>query len=262
MKSFSAFVLLFSVTGLGGCPGPGAPVGTPVFTYSIVEEFPHDAEAFTQGLVFYDGRLYEGTGLWGRSTVREVELETGVVSRSRDLDASYFGEGLTLFGDRMIQLTWRSKVGFVYDRDSFEVLREFDYPSQVLEGWGITHDGEFLIVSDGTPVLHFLDPETFVEVASVEVFDGEDAVGRLNELEYVGGEIYANVWQTDRIARIDPDTGSVASWIDLSGLLPVEDRAAADWLNGIAYDAANDRLFVTGKLWPTLFEIALSLAES
>ena len=262
MKSFYAFVLLFSVAGLGGCPGPGAPVGTPVFTYSVVEEFPHDVEAFTQGLVFYDGHLYEGTGLWGRSTVREVELETGVVSRSRDLNASVFGEGLTLFGDRMIQLTWRSKVGFVYDRDSFEILREFDYPSQVLEGWGITHDGESLIVSNGTPVLHLLDPETFAEVKSVEVLDGEDAVDRLNELEYIGGEIYANVWQTDRIARIDPDTGSVASWIDLSGLLAAEDRAAADWLNGIAYDAANDRLFVTGKLWPTLFEITLSLAES
>jgi glutaminyl-peptide cyclotransferase len=171
-----------------------------------------------------------------------------------------FGEGIAIYGDRIIQLTWQSHIGLVYDKTSFELLRTFSYPT---EGWGLTHDGARLIMSDGTATLHFLDPETFVEVGQVEVYDVDGPVVRLNELEYIGGEIYANIWQTDRIVRIDPQTGQVLGWVDLSGLLSPEDRQQpVDVLNGIAYDPASDRLFVTGKLWPKLFEIELVAAGS
>jgi glutamine cyclotransferase len=206
-------------------------------------------------LVFEDGVLYEGTGLNGRSTLRRVELETGEVLQIHELPAQFFGEGVTVYGNDIIQLTWQSHVGFVYDRDSFELLQEFNYSTQ---GWGITHDGERLIMSDGTATLYFLDPETFEEIGRVGVYDNDGSVNRLNELEYVQGEIYANVWQTNCIARIDPQTGQVVGWIELKGLLTPEDRGEpVDVLNGIAYDAENARLFVTGKLWPKLFEIEL-----
>jgi len=206
-------------------------------------------------LVFEDGVLYEGTGLNGHSTLRRVELETGEVLQIHELPAQFFGEGVTVYENDIIQLTWQSHVGFVYDRDSFELLQEFNYSTQ---GWGITHDGERLIMSDGTATLYFLDPETFEEIGRVGVYDNDGSVNRLNELEYVQGEIYANVWQTNCIARIDPQTGQVVGWIELKGLLTPEDRGEpVDVLNGIAYDAENARLFVTGKLWPKLFEIEL-----
>jgi glutamine cyclotransferase len=206
-------------------------------------------------LVFENGVLYEGTGLYEHSTLRRVELETGDILQIRELSDRFFGEGITIYGDRIIQLTWRSHIGFVYDKNSFELLQEFNYST---EGWGITYDGEHLIMSDGTSTLHFLDPQTFEETGQVEVFDNDGPVTRLNELEYVQGEVYANVWQTDRIARIAPETGRVVGWIDLEGLLSAEDHSEpVDVLNGIAYDADNDRLFVTGKLWPKLFEIEL-----
>jgi len=228
---------------------------TPVYSYNVVNTYPHDRSAFTQGLVFEDGVLYEGTGLNGRSTLRRVELETGEVLQIHELPAQFFGEGVTVYGNDIIQLTWQSHVGFVYDRDSFELLQEFNYSTQ---GWGITHDGERLIMSDGTATLYFLDPETFEEIGRVGVYDNDGSVNRLNELEYVQGEIYANVWQTNCIARIDPQTGQVVGWIELKGLLTPEDRSEpVDVLNGIAYDAENARLFVTGKLWPKLFEIEL-----
>jgi glutaminyl-peptide cyclotransferase len=226
----------------------------PVFGYQVVASYPHDRGAFTQGLVYDQGRLFEGTGLNGQSSIREVRLETGDVLRQDDLAVEYFGEGITIFGDRLIQLTWQSRTGFVYDRDTFEPLREFSYPT---EGWGLTHDGTRLIMSDGTATLHFLDPTSFEELGSVEVRDQNGPVTRLNELEYIDGQVYANIWQTDRIARIDPRTGSVRSWIDLEGLLSADERQGADVLNGIAYDPARDRLLVTGKLWPKLFEIDL-----
>jgi glutamine cyclotransferase len=230
----------------------------PVYSYNVVNTYPHDRDAFTQGLVFEDGVLYEGTGLNGRSTLRRVELETGNVLQSHGLPDQFFGEGITVYGNKIIQLTYQAHVGFVYDKDSFELLREFNYSTQ---GWGITHDGERLIMSDGTSTLYFLDPETFEEVGRVEVYDKNDSVSRLNELEYVQGEIYANVWQTNRIARIDPQTGQVVGWIDLKWLLILEDRSKpVDVLNGIAYDEENERLFVTGKLWPDLFEIELIIA--
>lgn len=229
------------------------------FTYKIVNAYPHDRSAFTQGLVFENGALYEGTGLHGRSSLRRVELETGNVLQIQKLPGQLFGEGITIFGERIIQLTWQSGIGFVYDKNSFELLKEFHYST---EGWGITHDGKHLIMSDGTPTLRFLDPETLEEIGRIEVHDKDGPVTRLNELEYVRGEIYANVWQTDRIARIAPDTGEVIGWIELAGLLSPEDRSEpVDVLNGIAYDAENDRLFVTGKLWPRLFEIELILLK-
>ena len=227
----------------------------PVYSYEVINQYPHDPGAFTQGLVFHGGVLYEGTGLKGQSSLRKVALETGEVVKKRDLSYRYFGEGVTVLGDEIMQLTWRSHVGFVYDRDTFERLRDFSYPS---EGWGLTHDGLNLIMSDGTAMLRFLAPATFEEVAQLEVRDGEGPVRRLNELEYIGGEIYANVWQTDRIARISPRSGRVVGWIDLTGLLKPEDRTGSEGvLNGIAYDAAGKRLFVTGKRWPKLFEIRL-----
>jgi glutamine cyclotransferase len=225
------------------------------FTYQVVNAYPHDQNAFTQGLVFEDGVLYEGTGRQGYSTLRRVDLESGDVLQIHKLPDQVWGEGITIFGERIIQLTWQSGVGLVYDKDSFELLQEFSYPT---EGWGITHDGERLIMSDGSSTLRFLDPETFEEIGRIEVCDEDGPVTRLNELEYVQGDIYANVWNTDRIARIAPDTGKVMGWIELAGILSPEDRTEpVDVLNGIAYDAENDRLFVTGKLWPRLFEIEL-----
>lgn len=225
------------------------------YTYKIINIYPHDPTSFTQGLVFDDGFLYEGTGLRGHSSLRRVDLETGTAIQSYGLQPQFFGEGITIYGNTIIQLTWQSHTGFVYDKDTFELLKEFTYPT---EGWGITHDGKKLIMSDGTSVLHFLDLETFEEIGSVNVYDTNGPVTRLNELEYINGEIYANVWQTDYIVRIHPQTGQVTGWIDLEGLLtPEECNQRADVLNGIAYDAENCRLFVTGKWWPYLFEIEL-----
>jgi glutamine cyclotransferase len=228
----------------------------PVYSYEVVNSFPHDPNAFTQGLVWEDGLLYEGTGLNRRSSLRKVDLETGKVLQSQPLAGQYFGEGIVIWGERIYQLTWQSEVGFVYDKDSFSQLSTFTYPT---EGWGLTHDGKRLIMSDGTFVLYFRSPDSFAEIGRIHVMDGSRPIVRLNELEYVEGEVFANIWQTDRIARIDPDTGAVVGWIDLTGLLPPQDRAGqqVDVLNGIAYDDANDRLFVTGKLWPKLFEIRL-----
>jgi glutamine cyclotransferase len=238
---------------------PATPYPVPVATYRIVNTYPHDRSAFTQGLVFADDFLYEGTGLRGHSSLRKVDLKTGNILRVRRLPAQFFGEGITIYGNRVIQLTWRSRVGFVYDRETFQLLDTFTYPT---EGWGITHDGRSLIMSDGTSTLYFLDPQTFQEVNRLEVHTRDGPVSRLNELEYVQGEIYANVWQTDRIAKISPESGEVIGWIDLEGLLRPEDRdRRVDVLNGIAYDVKNDRLFVTGKLWPKLFEIKLTGPE-
>ncbi len=231
------------------------PVIPPTYTYEIINTFPHDQKAFTQGLVFEDGVLYEGTGLNGRSTLRKVELETGNVLQMHQLLTKFFGEGITIYGDNIIQLTYKENVGFVYNKDAFELLREFNYPT---EGWGITHDGRRLIMSDGTPTLYFLNPETFEQVGRIKVNDRNTPLLGLNELEYVKGQIYANIWPTERIAMIAPDTGSVTGWIDLKGLLTQQDYSQpVDVLNGIAYDKNNGRLFVTGKFWPKLFEIKL-----
>ena len=242
-------------------PIPTRPNGTttpsmPTFTYKVVNTYPHDRAAFTQGLELDNGVLYENTGLNGQSTLRRVDLSSGKVLQSQALSSEYFGEGITVWKDQIIQLTWQSHLGFVYDKASFKLLKQFNYPT---EGWGLTHDDAYLIMSDGTPVIHFLDPNTLQEVKKIEVRDARGPVVNLNELEYICGEIFANIWQTDRIARISPETGQVIGWIDLSGLLNAQDRVPpVDVLNGIAYDAAHDRLFVTGKLWPKLFEITLA----
>ena len=236
-------------------PSPAPTEGAPVYTYCIVSILPHDRGAYTQGLVYEEGVLYEGTGRFGESTLRRVDLETGHVLQLHALAPQYFGEGITSWGQKIIQLTWRNREGFVYDRTGFEPLDTFSYPT---EGWGITHDGTRLIMSDGTSTLRFWDPETLEEIGQIQVYDDHGPVVRLNELEYVRGEVYANVWQTDRIAIIDPQTGQVTGWVDLAGLLKPEDYTyPVDVLNGIAYDAAGDRLFVTGKWWPKLFEIRL-----
>jgi len=224
----------------------------PTWRYEVVRTYPHDPKAFTQGLEFADGFLYEGTGMNGASGIRRVRLETGEVLQLQKLEERYFGEGITLFGDAIVQLTWKAETGFVYDRKTFERRRSFSYTG---EGWGLTHDTTRLIMSDGSSTLRFLDPKTFKEVGRLNVTDHGRPVAQLNELELVKGEIYANIWQSDRIARISPTTGEVAGWIDLRGLLSPADAAGVDVLNGIAYDASADRLFVTGKWWPKLFEI-------
>ncbi len=227
----------------------------PRYGYRVVNTYPHDRGAFTEGLQYADGALYESIGLNGKSELRRVALESGEVQQHCILPAEYFGEGVTVLGDKLYQLTWQNHVGFVYDKASFTWQRSFTYPT---EGWGLTHDGQRLMMSDGTSTIHFLDAATLEETGHIDVYDDHGPVVRLNELEYVHGEIYANVWQTDLIARIDPQSGQVLGWIDLGGLLSVEDRGQqVDVLNGIAYDAAQDRLFVTGKLWPKLFQIEL-----
>ncbi|MFQ5650793.1 MAG: glutaminyl-peptide cyclotransferase [bacterium] len=225
------------------------------YTYEIVNAFPHDIQAFTQGLVFDGGVLYESTGLRGRSSLRRVALETGEVEKHLALDSRFFGEGLTVLDGRLIQLTWTSHIGFVYDKQSFERLAEFSYAT---EGWGLAYDGRRLIMSDGTANLYFLDPETYERLGQVEVVDENGPVIRLNELEYIQGRVFANVWLTERIAVIVPDSGQVVSWIDLAGLRErIGQTSSVGVLNGIAFDQERGRLFVTGKLWPTLFEIRL-----
>ena len=226
----------------------------PMYTYRIVNTYPHDPKAFTQGLVYYNGYLYEGTGLEGQSSLRKVELRTGRVLQIKKLAPELFGEGITLWQNKIYQLTWHNGICFVYERDSFRSITEFSYTG---EGWGLTHDGKHLIMSDGSDTLTFRDPDTFAVVKRLQVKADGAPVRNLNELEYVEGEIYANVWQTDMIARISPTTGEVVGWIDLSGLLSEREARNADVLNGIAYDPKEKRLFVTGKLWPKLFEIEL-----
>ena len=227
----------------------------PRYGYEIVNVYPHDPAAFTQGLLFDEGQLYESTGLYGGSSIRRVDLTTGAVLSMTTIPAEYFGEGISIVNDTLYQLTWQEQTGFVYDKKSFALEGRFTYPT---EGWGMTFDGEHLIMSDGTARLYFWDPATLATVGTVDVYDDKGPVVRLNELEFIQGEIFANIWQTDLIARIDPATGAVVGWIDLTGLLPAADRTpTTDVLNGIAYLPAGDRLFVTGKNWPKLFEIRL-----
>lgn len=227
------------------------PVKTPVYGYRVIHTFPHDPQAFTQGFEIRGGVFYEGTGLNGRSTLRKVELATGKVLQSTPLPQRFFGEGITVLDGRIVQLTWQAHQGFIYDQTKFELQKTFDYPG---EGWGLTNDGKRIYMSDGTAEIRVWNGSTLKEERRIKVHDGPDPVLELNELEWVRGEIYANIWQTDRIARISPTDGRVLGWIDLAGILPPGDH---DVLNGIAYDAAADRLFVTGKLWPKIFEIKL-----
>ena len=228
---------------------------TPQMTYEVIQAYPHDPQAFTQGLVIHNGYFYESTGLYNQSSLRKVEIDTGIVRQQIALSPEYFAEGLTIWEDRLVQLTWRENVGFVYALADFSHIDQFDV---LTEGWGLTHDGAHLIQSDGSASLYFLDPETYQVTDSITVTDQGAKVDQLNELEYIQGEIYANIWRTDTIVRINPETGIVLGWIDLTGLLPEESRSSTtDVLNGIAYDPEANRLFVTGKNWPNVFEIRL-----
>ena len=228
---------------------------TPTYTIDVVRSYPHDVTAYTEGLLWHDGRLFESTGLKGKSSIREVELETGRVIRRRDLDSAYFGEGIIILGDNMWELTWQDNIGFIYDWKTFQPKGQFKYDG---EGWALTTDGTSLIMSNGTPVISFRDPKTFAITRSFTVTDHDVPVSKLNELEWVKGEIWANVWESEQIARISPATGHVIGWIDLAGILPAMDRRGGeDVLNGIAYDEKGDRIFVTGKNWAKLFEIKL-----
>ena len=223
-----------------------------LYTYEVIKVYPHDTNAFTEGLAFENGVLYEGTGLYGESKLQKVALDTGNVTQFHSLPDAFFGEGITILDNKIIQLTWLENTGFVYDKDAFGLLSNFSYST---EGWGITTDGEKLIMSDGTAKLYFLDPQTFQETGTVEVHDSSGPVSQLNELEYVKGDIYANVFEQKRIAIINVQTGQVKGWIDLARLSDPSEVDLNNVLNGIAYDVDGDRLFVTGKRWTQLFEI-------
>jgi glutamine cyclotransferase len=230
----------------------GNPQGVPILVAEVVESYPHDPHAFTQGLEYYDGYLYESTGRSGQSTLRRTVLETGAIVNQVNLPSEYFGEGLTIFRGKIYQLTWLSKIGFIYDVRTFRRIGEFHYES---EGWGLTHDDASLILSDGSNKLQFIDPTSFKIVRTLEVYAGNVAVTNLNELEYIDGEIFANVWHSARIARIDPRSGQVLAWIDLASVVARSKHEPEDVLNGIAYDAKRRRLFVTGKNWAEILEI-------
>lgn len=226
------------------------------YTYEVVRDYPHDREAYTQGLLYENGFLYEGTGRKKASSLRKVDLQTGKIVQAHNLSPDLFGEGITTFKDEIFQLTWQSQEGFVYDKETFAFKRKFNYPT---EGWGLTTDGEYLIMSDGSHQIYFLDPVGLTEVKRIEVYGDKGPFSNLNELEYINGEVYANSYQTDIIVKFDPKTGKVLGFVDLKGLLEKGSIRSnnVDVLNGIAYDKENDRLFVTGKWWPRLFEIRL-----
>jgi glutaminyl-peptide cyclotransferase len=246
--------LLITLAALS-CVFAQAQTSVPTYTYQVVHVYPHDRYAFTEGLEYHDGFLYESTGLNGRSSLRKVRLETGEVVQQIPLDSRYFGEGITIIGSRIVQLTYTTEVGFVYNLSDFKTQRQFTYKG---EGWSLTHNATSIFMDDGTDEIRIWDPATLAERRRIKVHDGPRAINNVNELEYVDGELYANIWQTDRIARISPTTGAILGWIDMSGLLTAKYRnGAEDVLNGIAYDSVHKRLFVTGKLWSNLFEVKI-----
>jgi glutamine cyclotransferase len=223
------------------------------YTYQVIATYPHDPQAFTQGLIFHEGFLYESTGLYGESSLRKIDLRTGKVLLENKIDEIHFAEGLTLFNNLLIQLTWKSHLGFLYEVDTFEYIGSFDFP---YEGWGITHDNKNLIISDGSDTLHFLDPKNFLVTKEIQVHLNGLMINQLNELEFINGKIYSNVWHTNLILIINPDDGEVIGWINLTGLEKQSDLSK-NVLNGIAFDQTNNHLFITGKNWPHLYEILL-----
>jgi glutamine cyclotransferase len=242
-------------TAISSTKAAGNPQAIPVLGAQVIKSYPHDPHAFTQGLEYYDGHLYESTGRSGQSTLRRSILETGAILKSVSLPPQYFGEGVTIFRGKIYQLTWLSKIGFIYDVRTFRQVGEFHYES---EGWGLTHDEASLILSDGSNKLQFIDSTSFKVTRTLEVYAGNEAVTNLNELEYMNGEILANVWHSSRIARIDPRSGQVLAWIDLSSVVTRTKHEPEEVLNGIAYDAKRRRLFVTGKDWPEILEIKIA----
>jgi glutaminyl-peptide cyclotransferase len=252
------WALLIGVCALAGAMVSRAAI--PMYDIEVVHTYPHDATAFTEGLFYLNGYLYESTGLEGHSSIRKVRLNTGEVVRRHDIPPQYFGEGIVDWHGRLISLTWKSQVGFVFDLNTFALQKQFQYSG---EGWALTRNDKQIIMSDGTSTLRFLDPKTLKETGRIEVTAAGKPLPNVNELEWVKGEIYANVWRTNSIVRIDPGSGRVVGIINLAGLLKPEDIVSGqtDVLNGIAYDAKNDRLFVTGKNWPKLFEIRLRPAD-
>jgi glutaminyl-peptide cyclotransferase len=253
LRVVAALAAVALLSGAASRPAAQRAGSAPTWRHEVVRSFPHDPDAFTQGLLVRDGFFYESTGRKGQSSLRKVEIETGKVVQRLGVGNQYFAEGLAAWGSQLLQLTWETNIGFVYDRATFKPLRTFTYKG---EGWGLADDGTRLVMSDGTPELRFLNPQTLAETSRVRVLDGGVAVDDLNELEVVKGEIFANVWLTDRIAVIAPSTGRVIAWLNLKGLMTGQANPDAV-LNGIAYDAARDRLFVTGKLWPRMFEIRI-----
>ncbi len=252
LPSLSSSLALLLAFVVGACAGQSEAAPN-ADRLPVIAELPHDPEAYTQGFLFHDGFFYESTGLNGASSLRRVDIETGSVQAKVDLDSVYFGEGLAVLGDRAYQLTWRNRIAFVYDIDTFELLGSHPIAG---EGWGLTTDGTHLILSDGTYLLRFLDPATFEVVRTLQVTAADRVVNQLNELEWVRGEIWANIYLQDRIARIDPASGVVTGWVSTEGLLSRWERlAGAEVANGIAYDSVGDRLWVTGKLWPKVFQV-------
>lgn len=233
-----------------------ASAAVPTYDYKVVRSYPHDAQAFTQGLLYRDGFLYESTGLNGKSSIRKVDLASGKVLQSQNIPPQYFGEGLTSSGDTLVSITWQTQTGFVFDLKTFELKSQFSYPG---EGWGLANNGKELVLSDGSATLRFLDPKTFLEVRRVRVTADGIAVNQLNELEVVEGEIFGNIWHTNTIARIDQSTGKITGWIDFGKLYPDAGKGpnGENVMNGIAYDADKKRLFVTGKLWPKIYEVKI-----
>lgn len=257
MKSILAITALAAAAVLvaQAPPAKKTTAAVPTYGYKVVNVYPHDRGAFTEGLEFHDGFLYESTGLNRRSSLRKVKLETGAVVQSIALPNEYFGEGIAILGDEIAQLTYQTEVGFVYSLKDFKLLRQFKYKG---EGWAFTHTPTTLYMDDGTDEIRLWDPKTFVERKRIKVHEGTKSINNINELEYVEGELWANIWQTDRIARISPTTGAILGWIDMSGLLsPMHRNGTEDVLNGIAYDAARKRIFVTGKFWPNVFEVKI-----
>ena len=255
---FMVLLLAVLLAGVIACSGSSTAKQVteevPVYAYEVINTWPHDAEAYTQGLVFHDGTLFESTGLYGSSTLRRVELKTGKVKKKVEIAREYFAEGMTIFGDKVFQLTWQAQKGFVYDLKKLRQEAEFTYEGQ---GWGLTHDNHSLIMSDGTNRIRFLDPTSFQVQRTISVYENGHPLTELNELEFIKGEIYANIWKTNRIVRLDPTTGKLNAWVDLTGLHHEGDDRPENCLNGIAYDAESDRLFVTGKRWTKLYEIRL-----
>lgn len=262
--SYAGLVAIVVLAAVSAVPGqsssPESRKHPQEYTFEVVAQYPHDPTAFTQGFTFYGGSFYEGTGRQGQSSLRRVEPKTGRILRKVALSPEFFGEGIAIVGNEVIQLTWLSHTGFVYDLKDFRELRTFKYPG---EGWGLTTDGRDLFMSDGSAEIRVLDGSTFSEKRRIKVRDQGKPIDQLNEVEFVEGEIFANVWHSDRIARISPRTGEVLGWIDLTGLLgPFYQRQAEAVLNGIAYDRETKRLFVTGKLWPKIFEIRVVAKSS